>query len=95
MAKRKDKRKGITKLQRLGGTIRQLAQPPEFRIHTQSLSPEIMRLLETLAPSLEQSVVLVQPPATDSGEEYQKLLNFVVTLLTDLGTGLWRLRQKK
>lgn len=95
MAKRKEKRKGISKMQRLGGSIRQLAQPPEFRIEPKRLPPEIMKLLETLAPSSEQSVVLIQPAvAAETDEDYQKLMAFVVTLLTDLGTGLWRLRQK-
>lgn len=94
MAKRKDKRKGISKMQRLGGSIRQLSQPSEFRIQPQSLPPEIMKLLETLAPSSEQSVVLIQPAASETDDDYQKLTDFVVTLLADLGTGLWRLRQK-
>ena len=62
-------------------SIRQLAYPKEFRIDALAWPPELPAALEQLVSILSAPT----PPAQDSVQ---------IGILADVGTGLWRLRQK-
>jgi hypothetical protein len=70
-------------------TLRQLSYPPEFRIAPPVLSDDFTAVLEQLTRALEEEVKAPTPaPANAAAEKTQR------RLLADVGTGLWRLRQK-
>jgi hypothetical protein len=90
----KRKQKKPSRIQKLSATVRQLAQPPEFRIQTVAWSPEILELLEKLAGSMQPEIVPSGFSEREEAASYQELMSFLINLLADVGTGLWRLRQK-
>jgi len=73
--------------------MRQLTQPKEFRIPHASLSPEMLSLLEQLALSLQPAGSSTKESAEPTAA-YQELMSFMINLLSQVGTGLWRLKQK-
>lgn len=87
------KHKRSSKLQQLGGAVRQLAQPREFRIQPVAYSPEMLDLIERLALSMGTKPA-APGPAVEETVQYQQLMSFMINLLSQVGTGLWRLRQK-
>jgi hypothetical protein len=91
--KKKKKFRNPSKSQLLIGSVRQLAQPKEFRIQHAALSPEMLSLIEQLSHSLESA----GPSAKESTQQtaaYEELMSFMINLLAQVGTGLWRLKQK-
>lgn len=92
MKSRKKKLK-TSRLQQFNSAIRQLAQPPEFRIQSAAWSSDILELLERLISSQERTGAVQAYPEHNT-VAYQELMSFMINLLADLGTGLWRLRQK-
>jgi len=87
------KHKRPSKLQQLGGAVRQLAQPREFRIHPPSLSPEMIEVLKGLQLVVVPGAAIPGQTAEETAQ-YQELMSFMINLLSQVGTGLWRLRQK-
>jgi hypothetical protein len=87
------KHKKSSKLQQLGSAVRQLAQPREFRIQPVPYSREMLELIERLALSMGTTAA-VAGPAIEDTLAYQELMSFMINLLSQLGTGLWRLKQK-
>jgi hypothetical protein len=65
-------------------TVRQLMFPPEFRIAALAWPPNLEQLLTRLAHANETTQ---PPPEPGMGEQELRML-------ADIGTGLWRLRQK-
>jgi hypothetical protein len=72
-------------LNNLRGKLRQLRFPKEFRIHPVQWSAELFPLLEHFAERLAQA-----PPASKDDELSKEQMQ----MLADVGTGLWRLKQK-
>ncbi|HEY0004098.1 MAG TPA: hypothetical protein VGB17_04740 [Pyrinomonadaceae bacterium] len=73
--------------------VRQRVYAREFRINPPVWSSDLLSVVEKLAQSVAQPVT--EKPAHDDGAkpeppDQKELMNF----LADLGTGLWRLRQK-
>lgn len=79
-------------LQSLLSSLRQLAYPKEFRISAPVWPPDLVDTLEKLATALAAVAPANQEEqkAAADGAAPKEFLSF----LADLGTGLWRLRQK-
>jgi hypothetical protein len=72
----------------LWGTVRQWMYPPEFRIAPSAWPSELLEAMERLThAATPETADRTTPP--DPATEKQQL-----RLLADVGTGLWRLRQK-
>jgi hypothetical protein len=77
--------KVITGFDNLRGRLRQWRFPKEFRIHPVQWSAELFSLVKQLAEHLAQA-----PPASKDEESSKEQMQ----MLADVGTGLWRLKQK-
>jgi hypothetical protein len=69
-------------------TLRQLRYPKEFRIKPPVWPPDLLSAFEKLAQVLERHETVAQYQEKQETEEER------MRFLADIGTGLWRLRQK-
>jgi hypothetical protein len=89
-----------SKMRRLLSGLRQRTFPPEYRIGEPAWSPDLRLALEQLLLHVKPGGPAAPPeedrPArhAEDGDPHGELLLFVVNLLSNVGTGLWRLRNK-
>jgi hypothetical protein len=70
--------------------LKQWKYPKEFRIPVPLWPPELLTTLEELREVLESKVTQSSPPIAQTHTPQNEQLRF----LADVGTGLWRLRQR-
>jgi hypothetical protein len=92
--------KRTSRMRRLLAGLRQRVFPPEYRIVEPGWSPDLRLALEQLLldfkPGDSAEPREEKKPAlhAGNGDPHGELLLFVVNLLSNVGTGLWRLRNK-
>ncbi|HEY0323489.1 MAG TPA: hypothetical protein VGC66_21205 [Pyrinomonadaceae bacterium] len=95
--KKPKRKRNVQQSQELLAGARQFMHPAEFRIAppvetSPDLIEQVLRALISRRPQPQQ-----QQSSTKELEQaaaYKELSHFVVSLLADVGTGLWRMRQK-
>jgi hypothetical protein len=71
-------------------SLRQLKYPKEFRIAPAVWPPSLLATFEKLVQALEAAATASAVPVTEHPDALKERMLFVA----DVGTGLWRLRQK-
>jgi hypothetical protein len=89
-----------SKIQRLLAGLRQRMYPQEYRISQAAWPPDLVVALEQLLVGFNRNALAApsgeKKPAreAETGDTHRELLLFVMNLLSNVGTGLWRLRNK-
>src|SRR5205085_11099384 len=83
-----------TKPRQILSAVRQFMYPEEFRIGPPVWPPDLRGLIEKLAGATSQATAAAdsQPAGQEAANE--ELMRFVVGLLAEVGTGIWRMKQK-
>lgn len=98
-AKKNKSKTNSSKAQKALSIARQFLYPTEFRIQPLSDTDTPPELIKQLIVALNLTPQTNQQQLAESMESehvvaYKELSRFVVSLLADVGTGLWRIKQK-